>query len=97
MDRPIGTPAQDGGFALVADATGLYVVGQTAGMLPGQVQVGMRDALIRKYSFDGTVLWTRQFGTTGDDSASQVAVDSTGVYVAGTVTEALPPKPTSAP
>ena len=42
------------------------------------------DAFVRKYSPDGTELWTRQFGSVDVDRAMAMAVDSTGVYVAGT-------------
>jgi hypothetical protein len=59
------------------------VVGETAGALQGSNQGGV-DAFVRKYDTSGEVLWTRQFGTSEDDSAYGVAVDASGaVYVAG--------------
>jgi uncharacterized protein (TIGR03437 family) len=67
----------------VLDSTGLYVVGRVVGALPGQTSSGAEDAFIRKYTFDGTVLWTRQFGTAADEGAYAVSADSTGVYVTG--------------
>src|SRR5690349_17054820 len=40
------------------DATGVYTVGSTFPALPGQVLVGgSTDAYIRKFAFDGTILW----------------------------------------
>ena len=46
--------------------------------------VGADDAFIRKFSADGDVLWTRQYGTALDDEAFAVAVDDSGsVYMGG--------------
>src|SRR5262249_60794229 len=44
---------------------------------------GSGDAFVRKYDFAGNELWTRQFGTADIDLAHGVAVDGSGVYVAG--------------
>lgn len=61
----------------------VYVVGATEGSLDGPNQ-GDYDALLRKYTPTGTLLWAQQFGTTLYDSARYVATDSLGyVYVAG--------------
>ena len=43
-----------------------------------------------------TVQWIRQFGTSGNNQARGVAVDSTGVYVAGSVSSDALPNQTSA-
>jgi uncharacterized protein (TIGR03437 family) len=77
--------ADDQGTGAAVDATGLYVTGWIAGNLPGQSGNGgvNNDAFVRKYDFNGTELWTRQFGTTNVEKAYGVAVDSSGVYVAG--------------
>jgi hypothetical protein len=48
------------------------------------------DAFVRKYSHRGDELWTRQYGTSGFDRAMGIAVDATGVYVAGRTDGALP-------
>jgi hypothetical protein len=78
-----GTASDDMVNGVAADSTGVYVVGQTEGDLEG-TSAGSADAFIRKYSLDGTtVLWADQFGTPSNDVANAVAVDSTGVYVAG--------------
>ena len=45
---------------------------------------------VRKYDTDGKELWTRQFGSTSYDYGYGVAVDGSGVYVAGYTTGALP-------
>lgn len=81
-------PAEADGVA--ADATGIYVVGRVSGALPGQSSAGGQDAFVRKYDAKGNELWTRQFGSTGDDAAWWIAVDSTGVYLVGQAGAALP-------
>jgi hypothetical protein len=65
------------------DADGFTVVGTASDGLWGNGSAGGTDAYIRRYSPDGVSLWTRQFGTTGDDEATAVAGDATGQYVAG--------------
>jgi hypothetical protein len=74
---------QEEGTGVATDQTGVYVVGWTLGILPGQTSAGDTDAFIRKYDFNGNVLWTRQFGSAAQDYAYAVAVDGTGVYVVG--------------
>lgn len=76
--------AQDDGTGVATDQTGVYVVGWTQGALAGETSAGSTDAFIRKYDFNGAVLWTRQFGTPADDKAVGVSTDGTGIYVVGT-------------
>lgn len=69
-----------------ADSSGVYVVGSACGALAGESfagSPGVLDAFVRKYNADGSVAWTREFGTTGSDLGLGAAVDSSGVYVAG--------------
>ncbi|MBI4685574.1 MAG: SBBP repeat-containing protein [Nitrospirae bacterium] len=91
--RQFGTSVSDDGFKVAADGIGnVYVVGLTAGNLPGQTSSGNGDVFIRKYDSEGNELWTRQFGTPygyGMD-LPYIAVVEPNVYVAGTVYESLP-------
>ena len=82
-------PANDSGQAIDADGN-VYVVGRTDGFLPGQINAGGVDAFVRKYDIAGNELWTQQFGTTSFDVANTIAVDATGVYVAGNTGGAIP-------
>lgn len=76
--------ANDAVMGMAADATGVYAVGTTNGSLPSQgAQLGSGDVFVRKYSIDGAVLWTRQFGTAFLDQGLAAATDASGVYVAG--------------
>jgi hypothetical protein len=78
--------------AVATDSAGnIFVAGQTSGALPGETSAGGTDAFVRMYSSDGTVIWTRQFGSTTNDYAFSVAVDSgSAVVVAGYAGSALP-------
>jgi hypothetical protein len=91
--REFGSSTHDAATSVAADGAGdAYVVGWTAGALPGQTFAGgHRDAFLRMYTRDGTVIWTRQFGTPGADTATDVAVDgATSAYVVGQTAGALP-------
>ena len=63
---------------------------KTLGALPGETASGLEDAFIIKVSGAGSVLWSRQFGSSAYDSAFGVALDSSGsVFVVGTTNGAL--------
>ncbi|MBI3097307.1 MAG: PKD domain-containing protein, partial [Planctomycetes bacterium] len=78
------------GAALSIDSTGVYVAGIATGTLPGQTSLGSVDAFVRKYDLNGSELWTRQFGSSAHDLASDVFVDPSGVLVAGATYGTLP-------
>lgn len=86
--RQFGTFAVDGVNGLAATADGVYAAGSTYGSLQG-LSKGKYDGFVRKYSSDGKHLWTRQFGTPQDDYVYGVAVDATGVYLAGSTAGSL--------
>jgi len=81
--QQFGTSGNDVANALAADPSGVYVVGATDGTLPGQTNVGVGDAFVRRYDSSGTEVWTRQFGTSSDDGAVSVAIQGSSVLVAG--------------
>ena len=80
-----GSPGEDFASDLAVDGAGnVYVVGITGDALPGQKTFGEADAFLRKYDSEGTVLWTRQFGSDRRDFAAAVSVDRTGsAFVVG--------------
>jgi hypothetical protein len=54
-----------------------YVTGGTGGDLAGPLNgAGTTDVFLAAYTSDGTSLWTRQFGTPGDDEGLGVVVDA---------------------
>ncbi|HEU4444424.1 MAG TPA: SBBP repeat-containing protein [Nitrososphaeraceae archaeon] len=93
--RQFGTSLQDNAVAVSADSSGgVYVVGITFGVFEGETSASedpdIFDIFIRKYDSDGDEIWTRQFGTSDDSIAEDVFADSSGVYVVGSVDDALP-------
>ena len=88
--RQFGISGSDFADGVAVDASGVYVTGFVASALPGQTSTGGFDAFVRKYDANGNELWTRQFGTSGSDFATRIAVDASGIYVTGVVVGALP-------
>jgi hypothetical protein len=83
--KQFGTGADDSAGGIAADVLGnVYVAGWTEGTLPGQTNLGERDAYLRKYDSSGGELWTHQFGTSVEDGAGRLAIDMSGnIYVNG--------------
>jgi len=87
-----GTSGDDFSAAgpVAIDESGVYLAGWTDGMLSGQASVGGYDVFVRKYDREGNVVWTTQFGSTGDDFADGIAASRGAVFVVGFVNGALP-------
>jgi uncharacterized protein (TIGR03437 family) len=83
--RRFATSNADAIVSLALDQDAVYAAGSTGRALPGQCKAGGTDVFVRKYDSGGAEQWTRQFGTSGYDSAGNLAVDSTGVYLSGGV------------
>jgi len=83
--RQFGTSNYDYAGDVAVYGSSIYVVGFTPGTLSGGGgSKGSYDAFIIKYNSSGSVVWTRQFGTSAEDLAYDVKVDGSGnVYVAG--------------
>ncbi|MBI2688114.1 MAG: SBBP repeat-containing protein [Acidobacteria bacterium] len=86
--RQFGTLDPVRAYGIAVDSSGIYVTGDTSGALA--TPVGGADVFLRKYDASGNVVWTRQFGTPTVDGAGAVAVNSSGVYVAGSTTGTFP-------
>jgi len=96
-ERDLATNGSGDGFAVAADATGAYIVGD-ATALPGQPQIFNDVAFIRKYDPSGNEVWTRLFAVQEVSAATQAlggALDSKGVYMAGFTRGTLPGKKSS--
>ncbi|MCC6294330.1 MAG: hypothetical protein IT164_16895 [Bryobacterales bacterium] len=83
----ISTNNSERAVSLAADITGVYVGGVTGGVL--KASAGGMDAFVRKFDFDGNILWTAQFGAMtasgvgANDELYAVGVGLGGVYVSG--------------
>jgi hypothetical protein len=78
-----GTSGEDFGFAISAGQTGVYVVGYTDGSFNSQSNPGGDSAFVRRYKANGSLVWTRIFGSNAGDVALAASTDATGAYVAG--------------
>jgi hypothetical protein len=81
--RQFGSRKLEDVAGIVADETGIYVVGSTLGALQGQTSAGSADLFVGKYDAEGKELWTRQFGTSEYDQARAVAAFDGSIYVTG--------------
>ena len=84
-----GGASADNGKAITTDGSGNVLVG---GSFAGTVDFGggalssggMDDAFVAKYLSDGTPVWSRRLGGTGNDGVTGIAVDRSGnVFVTG--------------
>lgn len=85
--RQIAPTMDDQANALAFDADGaLYVAGQTKSAMSATVtHGGGGDAYLMKLTATGSLDYVRQFGGTGDDRATAIAIDGNGDVVLGTV------------
>jgi hypothetical protein len=91
--KQFGASGFDVARAVGVEGTNVYVLGAASGPLPGQGYAGgPDDVVLIRYDLAGTEIWTRQFGTAGNDfpAAGQVGIDETGVYIAGFTDGTLP-------
>ena len=82
-----GSAGYDRAHSIATDGQGnVYIAGSTSGDwddLPGNNQ-GLHDAFWAKYDSDGNPVSGHQFGGSGHDTATSIAVDSDGtIYVLG--------------
>jgi hypothetical protein len=84
--RQLGTSSDDFGAGVATDNLGnVYLAGSTFGDLGGP-NLGSVDAFIAKYDSAGSIQWTRQLGTVGNDYGSAISADGHGsVFVSGEV------------
>ncbi len=84
-----GGTGNDGGHALAIDSSGnLITVGwfQNSINFGGTVITtgGGQDLFISKHASNGTLTWVKSYGSTGDETATGLAIDSSGnIFVGG--------------
>jgi hypothetical protein len=83
--RQLGSSAYDTGYAIAVDnADNIYLVGKTAGALPGNTSKGLDDIFLSKFDSSGVRQWIKQDGTNAYDSAYGIMLDGSGnTYVIG--------------
>ena len=82
--RQFGTPGEEDIQWCAIDKSGnIYLTGSTTGDLNGR-NSGKEDVIVVKFSTDGQLLWSKQFGTAGSDVAKGIYSDNAGnIYVTG--------------
>jgi hypothetical protein len=80
--RQFGGPGEDAVRALAANGSKTFAAGTTAGGLRGPSAGGL-DGFVRAIGGDGHGLWTRQYGTLGDDLLTGVASLGAELYAVG--------------
>ncbi len=82
--RQFGTSSVDKARGIGSDLAGnVYVTGYTEGDLAATNQ-GNEDVFLAKYDSAGSLLWTRQFGSTGSDLGEDLCLDAAGnCYIVG--------------
>ena len=82
--RQLGTSDNDTSHSVAVDSSGnIYITGTTAGNL-NDIGAGGEDIFLACYDTEGTLLWSRQIGTIGDDVSRSVAIDAwDNVYITG--------------
>ena len=90
--KQFGTANYDTGNGIAVDNSGnIYITGMVNDSLNGQTYYGGSDIFICKLNIFGDFIWTKQLGTTGDDWANDITLDSIGkyCYMAGTVADSI--------
>ena len=83
--KQLGTSENDYGNGVTTDSSdNIYVTGYTEGGLDGNTSSGGKDIFLFKYNSKGTKKWTKQLGTSDNDSGESVTTDSSdNIYVTG--------------
>jgi len=85
-----GSVNYDYGYAVALDGSGnIFVTGYSEGALDGNVDAGGDDVVLTKWNADGTKAWTKQWGTASNEYGHALAVNASGIYVAGRTQGAL--------
>ena|GEM_PF-3351330 len=96
--KQLGTNSNDFSYGVTVDSTGnVYITGYTSGSLGGpnagslvSTTTPSQDAWLAKYNSDGTLQWTKQFGTYFDEFSLGVGIDGAGnVYITGDTSAAF--------
>lgn len=87
----LGSAGDDYIRSLQVTAAGdIYLTGYTNAGLDGQSHAGLTDIFLIKLNTGGTLEWTRQVGTDGNDYGNDIAVDHSGdIYLTGQTNGAL--------
>jgi hypothetical protein len=88
--KQFGSTGSEYALNHVVDVNGnIYISGKTTGDMDGK-NLGKNDGFITKIDSSGVTIWTRQFGSDGDEDIQWSAIDKNGsVYITGWTTGAI--------
>jgi hypothetical protein len=78
------------GIATLASEVAVFCVGYTIAAFDGQSSFGSRDIFVTRHTLAGTHMFSRQYGTSGIDTASAIAVSDDGIFISGTTSGEFP-------
>jgi hypothetical protein len=96
--RPFATASEDQATCTARGADGnVFVAGKSRGAIDnGLSNAGGHDLFVARFGPTGNRTWMREFGASGDDNASGIALDGAGnVYVCGSTAGGLEGVPTA--
>ncbi len=73
--KQLGSNQDEEALSIIFDSNDIYVAGITKGTMDVPNKGGI-DAFITKYDADGNNKWTRQFGSSNDDSVKSLAINT---------------------
>ena len=82
--RQFGSTGMDEVSALATQESRVLAAGWTEGSVRRRSSSGGSDAFVRAFNASGGIVWTRQFGTSGNDRATALAAYGNLSFVAGT-------------
>jgi len=89
--QQLGTTSGEQAQGVATDSSGnIYITGYTSGGLDGNSNSGSQDIFLVKYNSSGTKQWTKQLGTSSNDSGQAVVTDSSGdIHITGNTSGGL--------
>ncbi|MCP4137874.1 MAG: hypothetical protein GY754_43330 [bacterium] len=90
--RQVGTPGTDIGSAVTVDQSdNVILFGYTNGSMDGNVNNGIYDVYMAKFSPSGQKIWSNQWGASSAEYPSRAFLDTAdNIYIIGFTTSALP-------
>ena len=83
--KQIGTSSDDRGNGIAIDSSNnIYITGYSKGDLDNNTNSGRSDAFLMKFDSGGSKQWTKLIGTSSDDIANDIIIDSSNnIYITG--------------
>ena len=83
--KQIGTSFDDRGNGIAIDSSNnIYITGYSKGDLDNNTNSGRSDAFLMKFDSGGSKQWTKLIGTSSDDIANDIIIDSSNnIYITG--------------